>query len=46
MQDLAAKSGVVQSYLSEIETGKKPGSLAAMKAVAEALGVTIDDLVS
>ena len=45
MQDLAAKSGVVQSYLSEIETGKKPGSLAAMKAVAEALGVTIDDLV-
>jgi len=41
---LAALSGVPQSYISEIETGKKPGSLDAMAKLARALGVTIDDL--
>jgi len=45
MQALADKSGVVQSYISEIETGKKAGSLDAMKALATALGVSLDDLV-
>jgi hypothetical protein len=29
--------------MSEIETGKKPGSLLSMKAIATALGVTVDD---
>jgi predicted transcriptional regulator len=41
---LATLSGVSQSYISEIETRKKPGSLAAMAKLARALGVTIDDL--
>jgi DNA-binding XRE family transcriptional regulator len=45
MQALAAKSGVPQPYISEIETGKKPGSLKAMAALAKALGLAIDDLV-
>jgi hypothetical protein len=45
MQQLEAKSGIKQSYISEIETGKKPGSIATMKALADALDVTIDDLV-
>jgi DNA-binding XRE family transcriptional regulator len=45
MQELEKKSGVKQSYISEIETGKKAGSVATMKAVSKALGVTIDDLV-
>jgi hypothetical protein len=45
MEQLDEKSGVTQSYISEIETGKKPGSVAAMKALAGALGVAIDDLV-
>jgi DNA-binding XRE family transcriptional regulator len=45
MQDLAGKAEVAQSYISEIETGKKPGSLAAMNAIATALGVTVDDLI-
>jgi|SRR5579872_7241086 len=45
MQALADKSGVSQSYLSEIETGRKPGSVAALKAIAAALDATIDDLV-
>ena len=45
MQALAAKSGVPQPYISEIETGKKPGSLKSMAALAKALDLAIDDLV-
>jgi hypothetical protein len=33
-------------YLSEIETRKKPGSIAAYKALAGALGTEIDMLVA
>lgn len=45
MEQLEEKSGVAQSYISEIETAKKPGSVAAMKALAQALRVAIDDVV-
>tara|TARA_R110000868_G_scaffold29889_24_gene111141 strand:- start:7 stop:513 length:507 start_codon:yes stop_codon:yes gene_type:complete len=43
--DLAAAAGISQGYLSEIETGKKPGSVDKVKKIADALGVRIDDLV-
>ena len=33
------------TYLSEIETGKKEGSLSAFKALAKALRLDLDDLV-
>jgi transcriptional regulator with XRE-family HTH domain len=33
------------SYLSEIETGKKAGSIAVLKRLAAALGVTVDDVI-
>lgn len=42
---LADASGVGKSYISEIETGKKPGSLKAMVDLAEALRVAVEDLV-
>ncbi len=42
---LAAAAGVSPSYLAEIEGGKKPGSVAALAALAEALGVSMDALV-
>ncbi len=42
---LAAKAGLSSSYLSEIETGKKPGSVKALHALATALEVDLDDLV-
>lgn len=42
---LAAKAGLSTSYLSEIETGKKPGSVKALHALATALEVDLDDLV-
>lgn len=44
-KDLAAASGIASSYLSAIETGKKPGSVSALKRIAAALGVTLDELV-
>jgi DNA-binding XRE family transcriptional regulator len=39
--DLAKKAGISRPYLTEIETGKKDGSIRAMKALAEVMGVTV-----
>jgi len=44
-QAVAKRARLTPSYVSEIETGKKPGSLAAMAKIARALGVSLDDLV-
>jgi DNA-binding XRE family transcriptional regulator len=41
---LAASAGVSPSYLTEIETRRKPGSLAAMAKLAAALRVPLDDI--
>jgi DNA-binding Xre family transcriptional regulator len=45
LRGLAEKAGISASYLSEIETGKKPGSFEAMAHLAMALGVSLDLLV-
>ena len=42
---LADASGVNRVYLSEIESGKKPGSVEALKRIADALRIGLDDLV-
>lgn len=42
---LANESGIAQSYLSDIESGKKPGSVKALKRIATALSVDVDDLI-
>jgi DNA-binding XRE family transcriptional regulator len=42
---LAAAAGIAVSYLSEIESGKKPGSAVALRALAGALRVPMEDLV-
>lgn len=44
MQAVAASAGVSAAYLSEIETGKKPGSVAMLRKIAAALDVRIEDL--
>ncbi len=44
-RDLAAESGLSAAYVSEIETGKKDGSISAVKRIAEVLKVDLDDLV-
>ena len=38
---LARKANISRPYLTEIETGKKDGSIRAMKALAEVLGVNV-----
>lgn len=43
---LAKKAGVSQPYLSEIENRLKPGSVAALKKLATALKLDVDDLVT
>jgi hypothetical protein len=43
--DLADRAGIAPSYVSEIETGRKPGSAAALAKLAKVLGVHLDDLV-
>jgi len=42
---LAAAAAIPSGYLSEIESGKKPGSVAAYRALAKTLAVSLEDLV-
>ena len=41
---LADKAGVNRVTVAEIETGRKQGSVATLRALAQALGVSLDDL--
>jgi len=43
-RELADRTGLSAPYISEIENGKKDGSVAAIRKIAAALGVDIDDL--
>ena len=43
--ELAEKATVNRAYLAEIETGKKPGTAVALKKLAAALKVSLDELV-
>ena len=42
---LAEKAGIAAPYLSQIETGKREGTVETLKAIAGALSLTLDDLV-
>ena len=44
-KQLAEAAGITQAYLSQIETGKRDGTVGTMKKIAEALKVGIDELV-
>jgi DNA-binding XRE family transcriptional regulator/anti-sigma28 factor (negative regulator of flagellin synthesis) len=43
---LAAMIDVAPAYLSQIETGKRDGTVKTMQRIAKALGLKLDDLVS
>ena len=43
-ETLAAEAGVAPSYVTEIETGKKPGSFDALAKLAAALRISLDDI--
>lgn len=40
--DLAREAGISRPYLTEIETGRKDGSIRALKNIAKALAVSLD----
>lgn len=42
---LAEAAGITPAYLSQLETGKRDGTVATVKKLADALGVSVDDLV-
>ncbi len=41
---LAAEAGVGAGYLADIETGRKPGSAAALTKLAKSLQIQVEDL--
>lgn len=43
---LAEKAGLSQSYLSQIESGKREGRVSVLKRLAQALAVDLEDLVT
>jgi transcriptional regulator with XRE-family HTH domain len=43
--ELAMAAGMSQSYLSQIESGKRQGSVDTLKRIAAVLAVSLDDLV-
>ena len=45
-QALADSAGIGTSYLSQIESGAKTGSVKCLRQIAEALRVDIDDLIA
>ncbi len=45
VSELAEAAGISQPYLSEIESGKKTGSVDVLKRIASALKVDLDDIV-
>ena len=42
---LAEAAGIAQPFLSQIETGKREGTVDTLRKIADALSVTLDDLV-
>ncbi len=45
-QRLAEAAGISTPYLSQIESGKSKGTAAVLVAIARALGLSLDDIVS
>jgi len=41
---LAEKAGIAQAFLSQIETGKRDGTIDTLRRIAAALGVSLDEL--
>ncbi len=45
-QQLADAAGISKPYLSQIESGKRTGSAAVLRALADALAVDVDELLA
>src|ERR687883_487358 len=44
LRTIAERSGLSESFLSQVERGRSSASIASLRRIAEALGVTIADL--
>ena len=44
LQSVAARSGISESFLSQVERGRSNASIASLKRIADALGVSMADL--
>jgi transcriptional regulator with XRE-family HTH domain len=44
LQTVAARSGLSESFLSQVERGRASASIASLRRIANALGVTVADL--
>ena len=44
-QQLADLAGISKPYLSQLESGRRSGSIDVLSALARALGLSIDDLI-
>jgi DNA-binding XRE family transcriptional regulator len=45
LKELADKVGISTAYLSQIETGKRTGSAETLRAIANAMHISLDDIV-
>ena len=45
-QQLAEAAGISKPYLSQLETGKRTGTAEVLAAIARALNISLDDLVT
>ena len=45
-QQLAEAAGISVPYLSQIESGKRKGTVEVLSAIAKALGLSLDDVVA
>ena len=43
-QQLADRVGIQRAYLAEIETGRKMGAVKTLKAIAQALDLSLEDI--
>lgn len=46
LKELATRAGVGAAYLSQVETGKRDGTVGTLLRIANELGIALDDLVS
>ena len=44
-QQVATEAGISKSYLSQLESGQRKGSTEVLRALAQALKISLDDLV-
>lgn len=45
LHELAKRVGIGSAYLSQVETGKRDGTVVTLRRIANELGVALDDLI-